>query len=421
MRDRGMNRKMLARGAIVLVLGGALLWLVSVVTVAQVRARTDPAGALAVWGWNSEALGGGAIASIQADPEGVDTTRVRALAVRALQRDPTSVTAAATLGILAAMADDDARAVGAFTYAQSLSRRDPTTNLWMIEHAVQAGDVRSALANYDRAMLTSRSLRPLLTTTLAQATSDPAVFAELAPMVRRRPLWWADYVSAFITSSPTPARTFPRMFALLALNPQVPREREWLKAAMHRLIDEKAYATAAAFYRATVPGSVGLLRNGSFEAANDFPPFDWQFTDTPELLARQEAASGAGGGAALLVEVQRDRGGLAAQQLLTLAPGQYRLTGHVGAPDAIAVANARLALRCYRSPGELASITLPTPRDAGANFGLSFRVGPNDCAVQTLDLLVSESGSPRDAALWLDDLHLEPLSNSVGASARPPS
>ncbi|RYE90281.1 MAG: hypothetical protein EOO78_31840 [Oxalobacteraceae bacterium] len=106
----------------------------------------------------------------------------KAQSLNAIRRDPTSVAALRTLGMIADAEGDSKAALRLINRAEALSRRDVATQLWLIEHYSQADNVAETLRHYDIALATSRQSRDLLIPVLVSASADPA----LAPGLPKR-------------------------------------------------------------------------------------------------------------------------------------------------------------------------------------------------------------------------------------------
>ncbi|MBM3929379.1 MAG: hypothetical protein FJ335_13135, partial [Sphingomonadales bacterium] len=118
-------------------------------SIAQVVVTRDPALAYALAPYDGRITAAYATSLAGDDATLEDRARADVLAKRALQQDPTAVAAVATLGVNADIRGDKAAARRYFAYAQKLSRRDLRTQLFMIEDAVQRGDIPEALRQYD--------------------------------------------------------------------------------------------------------------------------------------------------------------------------------------------------------------------------------------------------------------------------------
>ena len=360
--------------------------------------RSDPSRALAAWPWNATARAELAAKAITADTAPGTARKARALARAALGEQALLAVAGRTLGVSEALLDRPADAAKAMAYAEALSRRDLPTQLWLIEDRVGAGDVGGAIIHYDRALRTADSAPDLLFPILVPAAADVTVAAPLARRLATRPLWWRPYLTALVQQNPSDATT-ALLVRAVKLDPAKSDERTLLIAAMTRLADAGRFDLA----RSLAPrGSAsGMLRNGSFEEEAGLPPFDWTLVDDGDLSGVIEARDD-GAGNALYLTARNGRGGEVARQVLTLAPGRYRLRGKAG--DAgTGQDRPAVTMTCANSGDALAPATL----SSGA-FATEFTV-PEGCAGQRLSVLGNAALDGQDRRTWLDDMKIERL------------
>lgn len=135
-------------------------------------------------------------AAAESDPD-----RLRALAISALEHDPTHAQAARVLGFIRANAGDVPGAFRLMSYANRLSRRDLATQLWLIEYNVQRNDVPEVLRHFDAASSTSQQATTILFPILANAIEDPELVAPIADMLKRKPWWAPSLLQLMVTQS----------------------------------------------------------------------------------------------------------------------------------------------------------------------------------------------------------------------------
>lgn len=399
--NAGMKTMGLART--IAVVGCALVigWLTTALAVSLVTARHNPDTALAAWPWSAEGLAYEAASLVKPDVSSSTRDRARSLSLRALSREPGNVTALRTLGLLAAMEGKGARAEGLFRYAQTLSRRDTPTSLGLIEIFVQRNDIANALRQYDYAMTTSIEVRPTLIPILVAALSQGDVARRVAILMKRRPIWWGDFVDDMVLH----AQSADGMFAVLKvlrLDPNKPVERDRLTAALSHIVDLGGIAQAQVLYAdARSSGAAAMpLRDGGFDQRNDLAPFEWKLADLPDRQAIKESRDGAQGINALAF--YGTAAGEAARQLLTLPQGRYLLSARIGdIPDEIASRPA-IGLQCAARDGAtLAKQSLPK----SSQTGFAFEV-PAQCAAQWLFLYAGSSIDPLATTPWIDSMSI---------------
>lgn len=193
------QRRMVWRGGL-LVVGGALAYLIFAVTTATASARVQPALALSVWPYSVAAKQTRA-AVLAMDPAGKADGEALRLAQGALVREPTANVAARVVGMVADKRGRTGNALRAFAYGDALSRRDLVTQLWLIEYFVRRGDVPRVLQHYDAAASTSSDATRLLFPIIVSAVSEKQIIEPLAAMLSRRPFWLPTLLSQVVNNA----------------------------------------------------------------------------------------------------------------------------------------------------------------------------------------------------------------------------
>ena len=400
-----MAQRSFLRPVLVVGIGLLLGWLVLATTVDRVFARRAPALALR---WNPGSADANvrvADALLQGGDVGGSIGRVAALAERSIRRQPVNSGAARLLGIRAAFSNDARRAEGLARYAEAMSRRDLPTQLWLIETAVARNDIPTALRHYDRAMKTSSNGRAVLFPILAAAAEDRAIWEPLAGILARRPQWWRAFVDQMTPRSNSP----DALYAIARHTGIAGTERAdpaLLQGIEKRLVELGAYAQAADLYNRAhrlPPGTGAPLRNGGFEQATGFDPFEWNLRDEPDLAAVRQPSPVENGGNALFLSAANGRGGDLAVQTVMLPPGGYRLRATVGGVGGDPLAYPHLIVRCARGGREFFNGRFPVAGDGGTVWRDGFTI-PGDCPGQQVVLQASSSLDPSDMTPWIDNI-----------------
>lgn len=404
----------MARVAVVLIAAAAAIWAVLAATMSFTIGARSP-GLLPGWGLSTaEVKAATAAGIVQSRPSPQEIARARTLAEAALRREPVNVTASRTLGFVALFQRDEAKAARLFRYAESLSRRDLPTQLWLIESRVARNDIQGALRHYDRALRASTSSRDLLEPILIQASADPAIGQPLAALLAVRPPWWTSFTERMIATEAPPTAALGLIVRRLRLDPSNDYERGLLAGALNRLVESGAYRLAYAIYREArggAPPRTELVRNPDFSLESAIPPFEWQLHDTPGLAAVTEARDGAPEGLALSIIAENGRSGEVARELLMAPAGEYRLTAVAGAVPADEQARPAISVVCAGEGGAaLARLRLPAAASSPARIAHRFRVPPSGCPAQWLRI---ESGASVDRSEelppWVASLSVRPL------------
>ncbi|WP_156021453.1 tetratricopeptide repeat protein [Sphingomonas melonis] len=330
-----------------------------------------------------------------------DRARADVLAKHALQQDPTAVAAVATLGINADARGDGAVARRYFAYAQKLSRRDLRTQLFMIEDAVQHGDIPRTLHQYDMTLRVFPNLGEMLYPVLASATADPAIRSELVKTLAAKPLWSNSFIE-FAANSDSDIKSVAALFLDLGhAGISIPETAH--AGTINALIAGEQRDAAWSYYATIRPGADRRHSRDQRFAANLETPsqFDWTpINDGSGLTTSIQDGLFEFTAAASI-------GGPMLRQLQLLPPGTYRLSGHSSGIDQAAGALPYWTLRCQNGL-ELGRVEVPNSIVANGNFTGTFGV-PADCPVQTLLLTARPSDAVSGLSGQIDRVVLAPV------------
>lgn len=403
-REQGSGRPGVARfvAAILLALVGG--WVTMGVTAARTIGTVRPSAVLAWWPFDADTRAAAANQMLQGRPTPQVLGEAEELARGALAREPGNVHAVRGLALLATVRRNGPQAERLMNYAESLSRRDLPTELWLIEANVQRNDIEGALRHYDRALRSSLLAGEMLYPVLVQAAGSHDVMMPIAKMVGSRPLWWADFARKLVAESRSPA-AIASVIAALRLDPRVNAERDLLVAAFSKLIETRTYAAAFTIYRqATRIGETSpafFVRNGDFQTESQLPPFDWALTDQTDLSARIESPTGGGDDRALIIMAGNGTRGEAAQQLLVLPPGAYQLTARIGNVSGEEHDRPQVMMFCAGISRVLADFRWPPTPAQGRPISLDFTV-PAGCPAQWLQILANSPLNTASPESWID-------------------
>lgn len=332
-----------------------------------------------------------------------DRREVTRLAVAALRRDPTAVAAAATLGIVAGTRGDMAGVRRSFGYAEALSRRDLSTQLWGIEDAVARGDVAAALRHYDIALRTARTAPELLFPILSSAIADPAIRRELIRTLAQRPAWSDAFIYYVANEGPRPDATTALFLGAARHGVRISRESR--ASVIKLLVSRGQMAAAWSYYAATQPGADRRSsRDPKFLGDPTLATvFDWNPLDDAGVTASIQAGDAGG---AFTFSVPSSIGGPLLRQAQLLPAGRYRLTGHSVDVDQPATSLPFWTLVCADGR-QLGRVEVPSSAQNGGRFIGRFDVQAN-CPVQTLTFMARPSTATNGAQGQIDDVRLVP-------------
>jgi hypothetical protein len=364
-------------------------------TARQVLASSLPPAGLSGF-VSTQAQAVAAAAAIVGGGTDAQLAKAHTIALAILDHEPGNVVAVRTMALIAAHQGRQAAALAWLKYGESLSRRDVVTEFSLIQSKVAEGNIAGALLHYNRAMLVNVSSRDVLLPVLISAVNDVAIARELAPILRRRPAWWAHFMGALSGGGSNPA-TLRLLFGSLRLNIGNPPEAAMLGSGLARMVALGDSDGAFAFYRSFRGAPSGLLRDGSFEQTDAFGPFEWTLFDNGASASRQERTDGRG--LALFV-LAGDTDSTVAGQVLLLTPGDYSLAGRL-ASDSDAAPQLAIRIRCGTGE-ELAIITSTNAGPSGRLSSAHFHVSEG-CKVVNI-LITVAAGAQGQTAGWVDDV-----------------
>lgn len=394
----------IARLTMVIVGGLALTILVLAVTMDRIYARSAPSVALK---WNPGSADANARAGELLLEHMKDDLQdeLDDYGRRSLARQPVNATAATLLGIGEGLKGHDQRARRLVQYAETMSRREVPTELWLIEDNVQRNDIKGALVHYDHALRTSDRTRDALFPVLNQAVADPAIAAPTAVLLARHPVWGRPFMTQYIavSTSPDTLYTFARA---LQLDQSPPVDPTMLQAIEKRLVDLFAYSQSAALYNQAhglAANNRAPLRNGGFEQPGGWDPFDWNLIDEENLAGLRQPSPVPNGGTALFPFAANGRGGDVAVQLTLLPPGRYTIAARIGGTSGDPLAFPQLVVRCARDGREFLHSPFPSAPEAGRPWHVAFTV-PVDCGAQRIVVRAASAFDMPNASPWIDNV-----------------
>lgn len=394
-------------GRIALACGIAVLGYESVAfSIAQVTARSRPEAADASVFYDGRLSAAHAAALITPTITAAERVQAGALSRAALRRDPTAVSAAATLGVVTLARNNTADARRLLAYAQMLSRRNVQTQLWSIEDAVERGDVPGALRWYDIALRTKPSLSEILYPVLAEASRDATIRTALVRTLAGKPPWSDSYVGFAAGQKDDPMSTAALFAGLRARGVAIPPAAQ--TSVVSVLLDAGNIDEAWRYYAAIRPGATRTrARDPRFTALLETPSaFDWTTLSDNSISASIQRTRDGG---AFEFSAPASIGGAVLQQVQLLPPGTYRLSGH---SDGIAQDARSLpywTLTCRADGRELGRVGVPNSAQAGGTFAGTLTV-PANCPVQTLTLFAPASDAIGGTAGQIDRVALVPQS-----------
>lgn len=309
-----------------------------------------------------------------------------------------------------------ARARMLMVIADRLSRRDTLAQLWLFEHALSNQDWGAASLHADALIRRRPDLEGIVFPPLIGVMGDPDAVAALVDRLDKSPGWRPVFLVALVQKAVDPADA-ARVFEALAATPAPPKDSE-TGQLINRYVGHGDYRVARALWFRLLPRDAGRtdakIYNGDFRSLRGVPPFNWRLIQSNDASAEYDRA--ADGFPALRASASATGAATLAEQLLTLAPGAYRLSG--------------AALAGTGPPGDLLSwrVSCVGQDDAAAAearqgggsaewraFSVDFIIPTRSCDAQWLRLVALGHDGDEPAETWYRGLAIRPL----GSPPRP--
>lgn len=362
--------------------------------------RARPFVALSIDGGNAIAAAEAAALMIASDAKASRAEAFR-LGKAALGRDATQVKAASTVALLYGMRGEMHRASSLMRYAQSVSRRDLSTQLWLIEDSVRKGDVRTAVEHYDIALRTSKRAQGILFPILESAVAQPDVADALAQRMSAEPNW-AGPLLYELARHDVSAPAVARLFGALAQRGAHYDQRN-ADLFIQRAVRTGDVDSGWRVYRLVEPVRArATLRDGGFaELLSRAVPFEWELTDQSELMAVRDQR---GASRVLRLEATSGFGGVVARQLIRAQPGAHVLRGTVFELSQPAGSGPYATVTCANAGARLTTTDLPRAGEKGRQFTARFDVPSAGCRAQWVELWIRASYDAGGVSTAVDDL-----------------
>lgn len=397
-------------GRIALACGVAVLGCQCVAfSIAQAVVGSRPQAADAIAPYDGRLIAAHAVSLLTTDVTAIVRDEAGALSLAALRRDPTLVSATATLGVATLARNDTADARRLLAYAQMLSRRNVATQLWSIEDAVGRGDVGSALRWYDVALRTKPEMSNLLFPVMTQASRNPSIRDALVRRLEGKPPWLNSYINYAAAQKDDPQGTTALFTELEARGVAIPAIAQ--TSLVNLLFDVGNIDQAWRYYAAIRRGAARTRsRDPGFTAMLETPsPFDWATLSDNSIAASIQRTRDGG---TFEFSAPSSIGGPVLRQVQLLPPGTYRLSGHSDGIEQEARAQPYWTLTCRRDGRELGRVAVPNSAQAKGVFAGQLTVS-SDCPVQMLTLFVQASDAIGGTSGQIDRVVVSPAAQGT--------
>jgi len=252
---------------------------------------------------------------------------IRAVATRALADGPLHEAALRDFGIAAYTSGDKATARAIMTRASLRGKRDIAAGGWWLQQALESGDVVGAVTRVDALLRSQPDLEPRLFPVIAALVGVPAARSAWATRLAANPPWREAVLSDLAAKGPDTDAT-AALFLEFRARSSSPEDDE-LGALLTRIALAGGYDEARSMWVKLVPAGAASITaapyDGAFRKAPGPAPFNWHIYPLEGGAAQMETVPGFG--SVLSVSYPASAKPTVAEELLTLAPGAYRLSG----------------------------------------------------------------------------------------------
>jgi len=399
----------ITRIAAIVLVAVAAAWLSFAVSASSVLRSVRPDLALEFMPIDARAKARSAELELTATPGDREAVaRAGALARSSLGRDPTVVAAWRTLALVEGVGGNANLSARLFNFAESRSRRDLPTQLWMIENRVAANDIDGALDHYDIALRTSSASADVLLPVMISATGQNDMVGPISRLVASDPPWRRQFIGRLVESAPSPANAVAIIEAFSRAHP-VP-DRDLLTFFVTKLVERRAFNEAWRVYgllTPRAPASPAVLRNADFEQPNPVPPLDWKLEDNEGRGADQRQLDNAGAGKSLYVYTEGSSG-VVAWQAMTAPAGAYVLRAQAGPVEGETPAGLTWRVTCANANGTVLGESRVDRVTQRAQFQMPVRIPAGDCPFQWLYLEVRQGSETGPTSAWVDSVRFAP-------------
>lgn len=323
---------------------------------------------------------------------------------------PFSVKALRVRGLAEARLGERAKADEILTLAGNWSLRDDPAHAWLVDNRLRNGDYGSAFAHADTLVRRREDVQPQIFNLFSTAAlSDQRALGPLIRQLGNSPPWRLAYLDSLYAREDG---------ASLLLNVAIGLEQT--KSPLTRNELEKLYLTWAAQRRYPAmrllrqrlerPAFSPAIVNGSFSEhpQTQLLPFTWRYGAGPGLAVEIAKDDLRLDNLALRTDYDGLGSAVLAEQVLMLAPGEYRFRGEERVEAGPSVIPVSWMLTCVDNGATLLRHT-PTRSDDTASwkrFEVATTVPNDDCSVQILHLTPKAGDLPVSTILWFDALQL---------------
>lgn len=378
---KNINKAVLAKFVLIAIIAAIGAWLAFILAVSGIARSKAPDRALAFVPSEGNALANKADLQLLSGQK-VSAKAIAATARTALRNSPLNAKAVRLLAISAAL-DGDAEKASKLVHASArLTRRDPLTQVFLIEEAVRQDDLKKAMFHYDLALRSSSIAPQILYPRLVKVIEHSDGRAAIKPYLRSGEQWTIDFFGFAKEQSKDLTPVVDLM--LETGGPPDPKLARIQRAALiSALSDRQQYSQIPRLLDPAPAAAAALTSVGleSLDPAKGLGSAGWQVLDDAEVGASGRVDAK---GASMTIYANPGTTRPVARKLLFLAPGRYLFSFKISPVERGEGGAVGWQLRClqphsgvlWRLDGVLA--------DAKAEWTVS-----QQCHVQMLEIIAT--------------------------------
>lgn len=314
----------------------------------------------------------------------MDKARAMAAARLAVTTDPVDPRSTALLGTASLLSGQALPADRAFRVAARLGWRDPLTQLYLMDHALRAGQVDLAAMRLD-AIFRQNPVFPARDMVLGRFDATPKGRSAVARRLALRPAWTNQFMGE---GSRLALSTLRSRAAILEVVPGKIWGCEPVEPLVRRLIETGDPLTAKRLWSVHCPIASRGISDPHFQelrAVRQRSPFDWNLAGGGDIAIAPAAPPSTG----VIARVTGASSRLIAWQLLTLPPGTHSLGWIAHGAAQRRVQPLKVSVSC--TLGERGGVLSPQAVTAG-HFKAQFRI-EDHCTSQYLEVWLAPTST----------------------------
>jgi hypothetical protein len=331
------------------------------------------------------------------------TAEDRATILDGLRRDPLSRAAIRVLGLDQSLGHHDTAARTLLELSDRISRRDPATQIWLIDDRAHHSDLAGTLSHYDAALSTSPSSSALLYPALTKALAYPQIDSELAPLIHQRRSWVDGFV-IYATANVAKAADLGRVLRAAAPLPASKERGVILSQVLQRFAADGDIAGGREFAVRLMGANGAALDNFAISSktiATNLSPLTWTVPGSGTILTELSPKG------RVEVLAPADAAGTVLTRTFVPRPGPYTLEQSIKYPergDPLALEWRAVCVK--REAGRVFWSQQVPPLARNSRYRMDLVI-PGDCTGIRFELDVLETDRSGQTFMEIGDLQLK--------------